>query len=77
VPSFAFSVVPKKFRSSLMVNYQFYQFDHQGRTARPPRVALFEDDGAALADARKAVSDITIEVWQGERCVATLLKMPH
>jgi len=56
-------------------NYQFYLLDRQGRTARPPRIAPFKDDGAALAEARKSLSDQTIEVWQGERCVATLLQM--
>jgi hypothetical protein len=49
--------------------------DRQGRTARPPRVAQFRDDAAALAEARKALGDQTIEIWQGDRCVATLLHM--
>jgi hypothetical protein len=58
-----------------MINYQFYLLDRQGRTARPPRVASFKDDQAALAEARKSLGDQTIEIWQGERCVATLLCM--
>ena len=58
-----------------MTNYQFYLLDRQGRTARPPRIAPFSDDAAALAEARKALSDQTIEIWQGDRCVATLLHM--
>jgi hypothetical protein len=58
-----------------MHNYQFYLLDRQGRTARPPRVASFKDDKAALAEARKALGDHTIEIWQGDRCVATLLQM--
>ncbi|MBI5323075.1 hypothetical protein [Bradyrhizobium sp.] len=58
-----------------MSNYQFYLLDRQGRTARPPRIAPFMDDAAALAEARKALGDQTIEIWQGERCVATLLHM--
>lgn len=58
-----------------MSNYQFYLLDRQGRTARPPRVAPFSDDAAALAEARKALDDQTIEIWQGDRCVATLLHM--
>jgi hypothetical protein len=49
--------------------------DRQGRTARPPRVAPFKDDKAALAEARKTLVDQTIEIWQGDRCVATLLHM--
>jgi hypothetical protein len=56
-------------------NYQFYLLDRQGRTARPPRVAPFKDDKAALAEARKTLVDQTIEIWQGDRCVATLLHM--
>lgn len=56
-------------------NYQFYVLDRQGRTARPPRVLSFKSDEAALAEARKALSDQTIEIWQGDRCVATLLYM--
>jgi hypothetical protein len=56
-------------------NYQFYLLDRQGRTARPPRIASFKDDQAALAEARKALSDQTIEIWQGDRCVATLLHL--
>jgi len=56
-------------------NYQFYVLDRQGRTARPPRVASFKNDEAALAEARKALLDQTIEIWQGDRCVATLLHM--
>ena len=58
-----------------MENYQFYLLDRQGQTARPPRVASFKDDEAALAEARKSLSDQTIEIWQGDRCVATLLQM--
>jgi hypothetical protein len=58
-----------------MDNYQFYLLDRQGRTAGPPRVASFKDDKAALAEARKALGDQTIEIWQGDRCVATLLHM--
>lgn len=54
-------------------NYQFYVLDRQGRTARPPRIAPFKNDEAAMAEARKALSDQTIEIWQGDRCVATLL----
>jgi hypothetical protein len=56
-----------------MDNYQFYLLDRRGHTAGPPRVAPFRDDEAALAEARKTLSDQTIEIWQGERCVATLL----
>jgi len=56
-------------------NYQFYVLDRQGRTARPPRVAAFRNDEAAMAEARKALSDQTIEIWQGDRCVATLLHL--
>ena len=56
-------------------NYQFYLLDRQGRTARPPRVASFRDDEAALAEARRALGDQTIEIWQGDRCVATLLHL--
>ena len=58
-----------------MDNYQFYSLDRQGRTARPLRVGQFKDDKAALAEARKLLRDQTIEIWQGERCVATLLQM--
>ena len=58
-----------------MNNYQFYSFDRHGRTARPPRFAQFSDDKAALAEARKALHDQTIEIWHGDRCVATLLQM--
>ena len=58
-----------------MGNYQFYLLDRQGRTARPPRVAPFRDDAAAVAEARKALGDQTIEIWQGDRCVATLLQL--
>ncbi len=58
-----------------MTNYQFYLLDHLGRTARPPRIVPFKDDAAALAEARKALDDQTIEIWQGDRCVATLLRM--
>ena len=58
-----------------MDNYQFYLLDRFGITARPPRVASFKDDEAALAEARKTLSDQTIEIWQGDRCVATLLQM--
>jgi len=57
-----------------MDNYQFYLLDRRGHTAGPPRVASFKDDEAALAEARKMLSDQTIEIWQGERCVATLLQ---
>lgn len=56
-----------------MDNYQFYLLDRRGYSAGPPRVAPFKDDEAALAEARKTLSDQTIEIWQGERCVATLL----
>lgn len=56
-------------------NYQFYLLDRQGRTAGPPRIVSFKDDAAALAEARKALGDQTIEIWQGDRCVATLLQM--
>ena len=58
-----------------MNNYQFYLLDRQGRTAKPPRVVSFKDDAAALAEARKTLDDQTIEIWQGDRCVATLLHM--
>lgn len=58
-----------------MNNYQFYLLDRQGHTARPPRVASFKDDESALAEARKTLGDQTIEIWQGDRCVATLLQM--
>ena len=58
-----------------MSNYQFYLLDRRGHTARPPRVAPFRDDEAALAEARKMLGDQTIEVWQGDRCVATFLQM--
>jgi hypothetical protein len=57
-----------------MTNYQFYLLDRQGRTARPPRIAAFEDDKAAMAEARKTLGEQTIEVWQGDRCVATFLQ---
>jgi len=57
-----------------MTNYQFYLLDRQGRTARPPRIAPFEDDEAALVEAWKMLEDQTIEVWQGDRCVATFLR---
>jgi hypothetical protein len=57
-----------------MDNYQFYLLDRKGRTAGPPRVAPFKDDEAAFTEARKMLSDQTIEIWQGERCVATLLQ---
>ena len=63
------------FWEARMDNYQFYSLDRYGRTARPPRVAQFKDDRAALAEARKALHDQTIEIWQGDRCVATLLQM--
>lgn len=56
-------------------NYQFYVLDRQGRTARPPRVMSFKNDEAAMVEARKALSDQTIEIWQNDRCVATLLCM--
>ena len=62
-------------RGASMDHYQFYLLDRQGRTARPPRVAPFKNDEAALAEARKTLSDQTIEIWQGDRCVATLLHM--
>ena len=65
----------RAYRGASMDNYQFYQFDRQGRTARPPRVASFKNDEAALADARKTLGDQTIEIWQGDRCVATLLHL--
>jgi hypothetical protein len=58
-----------------MVNYQFYSLDRHGRTAGPPRVTQFKDDKAAMAEARKALHFQTIEIWQGDRCVATLLQM--
>jgi len=58
-----------------MGNYQFYLLDRKGQTARPPRVAPFKDDKAAVAEARKSLGDQTIEIWQGDRCVATLLHM--
>jgi hypothetical protein len=35
----------------------------------------FKNDEAAMAEARKALSDQTIEIWQGDRCVATLLHL--
>jgi hypothetical protein len=57
-----------------MTNYQFYLLDCKGHTARPPRVVPFKDDQAALAEARKAIGDQTIEVWQGARCLATFLR---
>ena len=57
-----------------MDNYQFYLLDRRGHTAGPPRVARFKDDEAALAEARKTLGDQTIEIWQGERCVATFLQ---
>jgi hypothetical protein len=57
-----------------MDNYQFYLLDRKGCTAGPPRVAPFKDDEAALTEARKTLSGQTIEIWQGERCVATLLQ---
>jgi hypothetical protein len=60
-----------------MDNYQFYLLDRQGRTARPPRVAPFKDDQAALAEARKMLGGETVEIWQGDRCVATLLQMQN
>jgi hypothetical protein len=44
-----------------MGNYQFFLLDRQ--------------DGAALAEARKALGAQTMEVWQGERCVAPLLQV--
>lgn len=58
-----------------MTNYQFYLLDRQGRTARPPRIMPFRDDEAALAEARKTFDSETIEVWQGDRCLATFLQM--
>jgi hypothetical protein len=60
-----------------MDNYQFYLLDRQGRTARPPRILSFKNDQAALAEARKALADQTIEIWQGDRCVATLLRLQN
>ena len=58
-----------------MTNYQIYLLDREGRTARPPRIMPLKDDAAALAEARKTLDDQTIEIWQGDRCVATLLQM--
>ena len=67
--------VPARRGAIMDSNYQFYVLDRQGRTARPPRVAAFRNDEAAMAEARKALSDQTIEIWQGDRCVATLLHL--
>lgn len=58
-----------------MENYQFYLLDRQGHTARPPRVAPFKNDEAAVAEARKTLGGQTIEIWQGDRCVTTLLQL--
>jgi hypothetical protein len=60
-----------------VTNYQFYLLDRLGRTARPPRIVPFENDAAALAEARKTIEDRTIEIWQGDRCVATLLQTQY
>jgi hypothetical protein len=57
-----------------MDNYQFYLLDRKGCTAGPPRVEPFKDDEAALTEARKTLDAQTIEIWQGEPCVATLLQ---
>jgi hypothetical protein len=67
--------VPARRGAIMDSNYQFYLLDRQGRTARPPRIMSFRDDQAAMAEARKALSDQTIEIWQGDRCVATLLHL--
>ena len=67
--------VPARRGAIMDSNYQFYVLDRQGRTARPPRVLSFKNDEAAMAEARKALSDQTIEIWQGDRCVATLLHL--
>jgi hypothetical protein len=55
-----------------MTVYRFYFLDKDRRVSGPPEVGTFDDDAAAIADARRQVEDETIEVWDGARRVAVL-----
>jgi hypothetical protein len=52
--------------------YRAYQLNREGKVHRPPYVLDVASDEAALEAARTYLDGHDIEVWQGQRFIATL-----
>jgi hypothetical protein len=53
-------------------SYRFYTIRDDGHISGPPRNYDLPNDAAAVKRARLIINEQAIEVWQGERVVASL-----
>lgn len=56
-----------------MREYKFYRVKTDGHVGGPACVRKLPNDQAALKEARAAVADGNIEIWQGTRMVASIV----
>ena len=55
-----------------MPEYRIYQVNDVGKSSDPPAVGVFKDDNEAKTNARILFSRVALEIWCGDRKVATL-----
>ena len=55
-----------------MPRYRMYELDDKGHSSQPPWVMDCNDDGEAKDVARQRVDGYALEVWCGDRKVATI-----
>ena len=55
-----------------MPEYRIYELDDTGQSFRLPSVGIWKDDSEAQTNARTLLGKRALEVWCGDRKVATL-----
>lgn len=55
-----------------MPEYRVYELDDKGRSSRPPSIGIWKDDVEAQMNARALLGSRALEIWCGERKVATI-----
>ena len=55
-----------------MPEYRIYELDAKGQSFRPPSVGIWKDDNEAQTNARTLLGERAVEIWCGDRKVATI-----
>jgi hypothetical protein len=55
-----------------MPDYRLYTLKNDGHIAGPPKILQCADDQEAIAEAKKLLDGLDIEIWQGARVVIRL-----
>jgi hypothetical protein len=51
---------------------RIYELDDNGKSSRPPSVGIWKDDSEAQTNAQTLLGKSALEIWCGDRKVATL-----